>query len=148
MIKKTWFSILAAAALFVCLTGSAVAQEVTGSIVGTVRDSAGAVVAGATVTITDPAKANLVVRTITTNDNGEFSAPNLPVSLYNLTAEAPNFKKAVTSGLKVDIGQRRNVDITMTAGRIGRNGNRYGRSSCRRTYYANRILYDKWRPGA
>lgn len=38
------------------ISGVVLAQEITGSIIGTARDSSGAVVAGATVTITDPAK--------------------------------------------------------------------------------------------
>ena len=74
MRKKTWSSILFALTLTLCFSGFVQAQEVTGSIVGTVKDSGGAVVPGATVTITDPAKDNAVVRTLTTNDSGEFSA--------------------------------------------------------------------------
>src|SRR6266480_399946 len=67
-----------AIALFFGLTGIAVAQEITGSIVGTVKDSNGGAVSGATVTLTDSDK-KIVVRTVTTNDNGEFSVPLLPV---------------------------------------------------------------------
>lgn len=118
MSKKTLSSILFAIAITICFTGFVIGQEVTGSIVGTVRDSNGAAVAGASVTITDPSKDNLVVRTTTTNDDGEFSAPNLTISTYNLTVEAPNFKKAVSTGIKVDVGQRRSVEIALTAGNI------------------------------
>ena len=71
--KKTWCSILVALALAICFSGLAAAQEITGSIVGTVKDSTGAGVAGATVTVTDPTKNNLVVRTVTTTDDGTFS---------------------------------------------------------------------------
>ena len=118
MRKKTWSSILFALTLTLCFSGFVQAQEVTGSIVGTVKDSGGAVVPGATVTITDPAKDNAVVRTLTTNDSGEFSAPNLAISTYDVTVEAPNFKKAVQTAIKVDVGQRRAVDIALTAGNI------------------------------
>ncbi len=62
-----------AAALLLSLSAVAFAQEVTGSINGTVKDSLGAAVKGATVTITDSDK-KVVVRTISTNDDGEFSA--------------------------------------------------------------------------
>ncbi|HBR56136.1 MAG TPA: hypothetical protein DEA22_01475, partial [Blastocatellia bacterium] len=93
-------------------------QEITGSIAGTVSDSAGAVVAGATVTISDPARNNLVVRTVTTNANGEFSAPNLPVSVYTVTIEAPSFKKTVKTDVKLDVGQRRFVSVMLEAGQI------------------------------
>jgi hypothetical protein len=118
MTKKNWSSILFAVALSLCLSGLAFGQEITGSIVGTVRDTAGAVVPGATVTITDPAKDNLVVRTLTTNDDGGFFAPNLAVSTYNVTVEAANFKKSVSTEVKVDVGQRRQADVVLAAGNI------------------------------
>src|SRR5260370_28547628 len=77
------------------------AQEITGSISGTVKDPNGAAVAGATVTITDAQK-KTVVRTATTDDSGTFSAPDLTSAVYDITVEAPNFKKHVETKLKVD----------------------------------------------
>jgi TonB-dependent Receptor Plug Domain. len=118
MSKKTFGSILLAAALSLCFGSMAFGQEVTGSIVGTVRDASGSVVPGATVTITDPSKGDIVVRTATTNDSGEFSAPNLTISTYTITVEAANFKKSVNTAIKLDVGQRRSVDVTLEAGRI------------------------------
>ncbi|MEO8648043.1 MAG: carboxypeptidase regulatory-like domain-containing protein, partial [Acidobacteriota bacterium] len=105
-------------AISLCLSGVAIGQEIKGSIVGSVRDTTGAVVPGATVTITDPSKNNQVVRTITTNDSGEFSAPNLAISIYDVGVEAPNFKKALNTGIKVDVGARRPVDVVLEAGNI------------------------------
>ena len=64
-------------ALLLGLSAVVHAQEITGNIVGTVKDSSGAAVKGATVTITDDDK-SLVVRTIETGDEGEFAAPQLP----------------------------------------------------------------------
>jgi hypothetical protein len=116
--KKTLGSILLAVAMALCLSGLAIGQELNGSIVGTVKDSAGAVVPGATVTITDPSKDNQVVRTVTTNSDGEFTAANVPVSIYDIAVEAPNFKKSVSTGVKVDVGQRRNIEIALTAGNV------------------------------
>ena len=107
-----------AIALSICLSGISFGQEVTGSIVGTVRDTNGAAVAGATVTVSDPAKDNKVVRSTTTNDSGDFSIPNLDSSVYSVTVEAPNFQKSVNTDIKVDVGARRKVDIELTAGRI------------------------------
>lgn len=118
MSRTTWFSFIAAMALCMCLSGLAAAQEITGGIVGSVRDANGAGVPNATVTITDPAKGNLVVRSLTTGSGGEFSAPNLPVSIYSITVEAANFKKAVNTNIKLDVGQRRTVDVTLEAGRV------------------------------
>jgi subtilisin-like proprotein convertase family protein len=93
------------------------AQEITGSIVGTVTDTSGAIVPGATITITDPAK-RVVVRTIVTGDDGTFSAPQLPAAVYEVVVEAPNFKKHVETGVKLDVNQRRAVEIVLQAGNI------------------------------
>ncbi len=97
---------------------STFAQEITGTIVGTVRDSAGAVVPGATVTIKDSTKNGLVVRTITTNEDGDFNAPGISISIYQIVVEAKNFKKTIKNEVKLDLGQRRTVDITLEAGKI------------------------------
>ena len=48
---------------------TASAQEITGSLAGTVKDANGAAVSGATVTLTDTAK-KVLARTVTTNENG------------------------------------------------------------------------------
>ena len=104
-------------ALFLGLSAVASAQEITGSINGTVKDSLGAAVKGATVTITDSDK-KVVVRTINTNDDGEFSAPLVPVAYYDITVEAPNFKKHLESQVKVNVNARRTVDVTLEAGNI------------------------------
>lgn len=118
MSKRALFSVFFTIACCLSMSAISFAQEVTGTIVGTVRDSNGAAVAGATVNITDASKGNILVRSVTTNDNGEYSVPNLPTNTFSVTVEAPNFKKAVSTDVKVDVGQRRNVDVILTAGRI------------------------------
>lgn len=118
MSRKNWGTVLCAMAFALCLSTFALGQEITGTIVGTVKDSSGSVVPGATVKITDPSKGDIVVRTLTTNDSGEFTAPNLSVSTYSVSVEAPNFKRAVQTGVKLDVGQRRSVDVSLEAGQI------------------------------
>src|SRR5688572_30306979 len=93
------------------------AQEVTGVITGTVKDANGSVIPGATVTISDADK-KVVVRTVNTNDDGEFVAPNLLSSFYDITVEAPSFKKSLLTRVKLDVGQRRSADVVMEAGNI------------------------------
>jgi hypothetical protein len=95
----------------------AVAQEITGSIVGTVKDANGAAVKGAAVTITN-SDTKLVVRTVSTNDDGEFSTPLLPVAYYDIAVEASSFKKHVDERVKLNVNERRTVDVTLTAGNI------------------------------
>jgi hypothetical protein len=96
---------------------TASAQEITGSIVGTVKDSNGAAVKGATVNVTDAAK-KVVVRTVTTNDDGQFDVRDLPVTDYDISVEAPSFKKHVETGVHVNVGQRRGLEITLDVGDV------------------------------
>src|SRR5438552_7013220 len=113
--------VFVAIAIFFGLTGIAVAQEITGSIVGRVSDTNGAAVKGATVTITDSDK-KVVVRTIVTNDDGQFSAPNLTVSNYDVLIEATGFKKQLQNKVKLDVGERHTIDVTLEAGSIAEVG--------------------------
>jgi hypothetical protein len=100
-----------------CISGVAVGQEITGSIVGSVKDSNGAAVKGATVTITDSDK-KVAVRTLTTNDDGEFSAPLLPAALYDVTVEATGFKKHIDERVKLNVNERHSVDVALEAGNV------------------------------
>jgi hypothetical protein len=102
--------------IFACST-FVVGQEVTGTINGMVQDSAGAAVPGASVTISDPLK-KVVVRTIETNEEGQFSVPNLSPGVYEVSIEAANFKKHIENNVKLDVGQRRTVDVVLQAGNI------------------------------
>src|SRR5689334_5721196 len=96
---------------------TALAQEITGGLSGTVTDQAGASVKGATVTITDAQKKQ-VVRTITTNDDGAYTAGDLHVGLYDVTVEANGFKKHVETKVQVDVGKARTLDIALEVGNV------------------------------
>ncbi|HBB95902.1 MAG TPA: hypothetical protein DC054_10975 [Blastocatellia bacterium] len=109
--------LFAVVALLFAFSGVAMSQEITGSIAGTVKDSSGAAVKGATVTFTDVGK-KTVVRTITTNDDGEFSAPSLPVAFYDISVEATGFKKHLENQVKVNVNERRAVDISLEVGNV------------------------------
>jgi hypothetical protein len=99
---------MTALAVAVFLATMVFAQS-SGSITGTVKDSSGAAVPGATVTIANPAQA--VSRTTTTNAEGVFVAPQLPPGTYSITVELRGFKKAeksqviLTTGSKINVGE-------------------------------------------
>jgi hypothetical protein len=93
------------------------AQDITGSIVGLVKDNSGAAISGATVTITDTDK-NVVARTVTTDSNGAYSAPLLPVGHYSVTIESPNFKKFNRTGIEMNVNDRLTVDATLEVGQV------------------------------
>src|ERR1035437_6409768 len=62
------------------------AKVTSGTIFGTVKDSTGAMVQAASVTIANPA--NGITRTVTTGGDGSFVAPNLLPGTYTVTVEA------------------------------------------------------------
>ena len=74
------------------VTVPAMAQKTSGGIRGVITDPSGAVLANIPVVITNTATGQ--ERTVTTNTQGEFVAPELPVGVYQLIVKAPNFKGA------------------------------------------------------
>jgi hypothetical protein len=99
------------------LAGVTAAQIITGNIAGTVKDTSGAVIPGATVTITNTDK-NLVVRTVKSNSNGEYSATLIPVGHYTISAEANGFKRMIQTGVNLDVSQSLTVDFAMQVGEV------------------------------
>ncbi len=91
------------------------AQEVTGTILGTVTDGTGAVVPNAKVTITNTDR-NTVIRTTKTGKAGEYSAPLLPVGHYTVTIDAANFRKVTEADIILNVNDKRVVDVTLQVG--------------------------------
>jgi len=96
------------------ISTSLFAQSNQGRILGTVRDQSGGIIAGATVTVTDTLKG--VTRTLTTDEAGEYAAPNLDPSTYSVRVEYKGFKTYTREGLNVGVGQEAKIDITMQTG--------------------------------
>ena len=92
------------------------AQSVYGSIIGTVTDKTGAVVPGATVTVTDEAKGT--VETETSNASGEFTVGHLVPDLYDVKVEMKGFKSFVSKGVSVlaDTAPRLDVALEVAGG--------------------------------
>jgi outer membrane receptor protein involved in Fe transport len=92
------------------------AQATTGTLRGTITDSNGGVVSGATVTVKNAATGSST--TATTNTEGTFDATFLQPGEYSVTVEAPNFKRAVSNGVVVKIGVVNPVAIVLEAGNV------------------------------
>ena len=75
----------------------ATAQTTSGTINGSVQDTTGAVIPGATVTATASAIGS--TRTVKSGANGTFALPNLPAGDYHLTVSAPGFQKLEKDGV-------------------------------------------------
>jgi hypothetical protein len=92
------------------------AQTNTGQIEGVVRDQAGAVIPGATVTATHVAS-NLKVERAT-DSSGAFLFPSLAVGAYTLSVSSAGFKQITKTGIELRIGQVINLDVELGAGDI------------------------------
>src|ERR1043166_4985544 len=115
----TWTRVVLASAvvLLLLLMGSHLyAQEVTAAFTGTVADSSGAAVMGATVTAKDTQRGTLW--TAKTNETGIFSLPRIPVGTYDLKAEMAGFKTVLQSGITVVLNQTARVDFRMEVGEV------------------------------
>lgn len=111
--RTSWGALLAAM-LCVFLSPSVFAQFENGSIVGTVHDSTGAVVPGATVTVTNVATG--VVSTRTTNGTGDYEVPALRVGQYNVVVTHPGFADAKATDITVSVASRQRIDLTLKVG--------------------------------
>lgn len=102
------------------LLGSGVAlgqtQSNAADLQGVVRDPTGAVVNGATVTARNVG--TNTSKTTTTNDDGGYLIVNLVPGDYEVTVEAPNFKKSVLPDVKLTVGQRADLDIALEVGQV------------------------------
>ncbi len=91
------------------------AQE-TASISGTVTDSSGAVAVGVTITITH-VETNTNY-TAVSNGTGFYINSALPVGAYQVSAEAEGFKKAVRTGLTLEVGDRAVMNFVLQVGEV------------------------------
>src|SRR5579871_4461619 len=95
---------------------SLVAQTNRGGISGSVSDSSQAVVAGATVIITN--EGTNETRRLTTSQTGAYSVVDLEPVNYRLEVELQGFKKEIVEHIKVDTASTTTVNVTLQAGDI------------------------------
>jgi hypothetical protein len=110
------FLIGSVAALLLFCGSPASAQTFRGTILGTVTDSSGAAVSGAKVTVKNTDTG--LTREVTTVDDGNYSAPELPVGNYSVTVEKNGFKSSVVTGIRVEISSERRADVTLQPGAL------------------------------
>jgi hypothetical protein len=100
--KGAVLAVMAGIFLAGSLAPRAFAQKVTSNVNVTVKDESGAVVPGASMTLT--AAATKTDRTGVANDEGYFSFNEMSAGEYTLSVEKAGFKKTVVEGIKVDVG--------------------------------------------
>jgi hypothetical protein len=84
------------------------------TIVGTVRDPSGAVVPNAKITVSNPDKG--FIRHLVTNSAGAYTAAEIPIGIYTISAEAAGFQSVVRNGLSLSVGRVLRVDIQLRVG--------------------------------
>jgi hypothetical protein len=100
--------------LVVSFCGAAWAQN--GSITGTVKDSSGAAISGAAVVVASPERG--INRQTTTNSTGEYNESALSPGSYDIIVTATGFKKYQAKAVKLDVGEKARVDVTLEVGSI------------------------------
>lgn len=95
-------------------TGRAAGQATTGGITGTVTDSSGALVPNAAVQITNTGTSQ--TQSVTSNAQGRYIAPDLPIGTYSVQASAPGFQTVVHNGIVLTVGGQTTVDFLLAVG--------------------------------
>ncbi len=87
-----------------------------GQILGTITDVSGAIVPGVNIVLEDESRGT--TETVVSGESGVFTFSHLNSGTYRVTVEHPGFKKAIFPGIKVEVGEKRRLDIKLEVGDI------------------------------
>jgi Carboxypeptidase regulatory-like domain/TonB dependent receptor len=107
--------VLSLSLLFLLISVPAFSQG-TARILGTVTDSSGAPIAGATVSVTDIDIG--ATRTLATDSAGAYSAPALRPGVKKIRAEYKGFKAVERENVRLEVGQEARIDFTLQPGAV------------------------------
>ncbi|HTC63967.1 MAG TPA: carboxypeptidase-like regulatory domain-containing protein [Candidatus Saccharimonadales bacterium] len=118
MANKAWrICIPTLFCLFLFYSPHANAQQTLGGITGTVTDSSGAVITGATVTLVgDQTK---LTRTLQTTETGRYDFVNLPIGNYTISVTQAGFQALNIPSIQVQANRTATVDATLKVGQVG-----------------------------
>jgi hypothetical protein len=105
-----------ASCLLLILATPLISQTTMGRILGSVSDQSGGAVSGATVIITDTQRG--ITRTVTTDDSGNYAAPELQPGVYKVRAEAKGFKTVDRINIVVEVAEDLRVDFSLPPGQV------------------------------
>jgi hypothetical protein len=114
--QPRWLRLAVLAACFCVSPLGVLAQQETATISGTVTDGTGAVVPGATVTVTN-VLTNISITT-QTDTRGAFVVTALRPGEYSLTAELSGFQKTIRTGVILQVAQVARIDLTLQTGQL------------------------------
>src|SRR5215472_13098438 len=108
-------ALLFAALLLIWVPADLFAQS-TAEIRGTVTDTSGSVLPGVAITLTNEGTG--LQRTTVSDGGGRFNFPSLPVGSYGLNAKLQGFRQFVTSNVRLNAEDIRQVDVVMPVGEV------------------------------
>ena len=114
--SRTFLTVSLAVVLAIAFQTSTFAQQVFGSIYGTITDASGAAVANAKVTVTDADKGTKFE--VTTDSNGNYNKGQLIPDTYKVTIEAPGFSRVISDNILVRVDEAERYDAAMKVGEV------------------------------
>ncbi|HYE23845.1 MAG TPA: TonB-dependent receptor [Clostridia bacterium] len=115
--RFSWSTYVAVVLLFIMGAVQCWAQLDTGSISGIVQDKTGAVIAGATIKITNTKTGR--TWDAKTGGNGEYNVPGLPVGPYRVEVAQQGFKTGTVDNIELHVSGRPRADVTLDIGAGG-----------------------------
>ena len=103
--------VVCVAALLWAVAGSAAAQAVRATVLGTVTDATGSVLPGATVNVTSTETG--VVQSTVADSQGRYAVTNLLPAVYHIEASLSGFQTVVRQGIRLVVGTQAVVDFTL-----------------------------------
>jgi len=116
-LSLVWRALCAVLLVSALVPATGFAQFDAATVLGTVRDSSGAVVPGATVTLKNTATG--ITATSVSDDNGNYQFFNVRIGTYTARAEVQGFAAAEAETFTVTVNARQRVDLTLKIGSVG-----------------------------
>jgi hypothetical protein len=109
--------VLVLSLIVLSLSAAGVAQELAATLTGTVTDTTGALVAGATVLVHNE-DTGTNVRNVTTSDTGSFNITNLPAGRYTVTVNSSGFQTYIARDVILNVAEKHTLNVQLNAGTV------------------------------
>ena len=113
-VSRTFALVLFAFCVVVFSGRNLAAQQATALLTGTVKDSSGAVVSDAKVTLKN--SDTNITRVSKSDKNGDFLFTSIPIGSYEVSVERQGFKRSVRRGITLEINQNARLDVVLEVG--------------------------------
>ena len=107
---------VAAAVLAVLFLPGVVRAQASGEIFGRVTDTSGAVIPGATVTISGPSL--ITPQSTVTLESGAYRFPGIPIGLYSVTFDIPGFQRLVRENVRIETNFNAEINATLAVSTV------------------------------